>query len=331
MYQCSWLVNKVQCSNRTNNLVCIYCKDEKNRLYTQYKEAEKTVISALSNPSPRGDLLEVSKVIGRISRVVKLRRKFTSSIATQARDPGHEYHVSKLLGVMMKYERYLQFIVQENDKEESDETSVTSTNEIIASSITLSHEIGEVVKEDPFAEFDNEIKAYHTAMRDLEQLRQQASDILKLSGENFNLICSFYYHLCGIIGFIDKSLSHLLKGYSLSVKVTKRNVKLDPYPSELLAVVDNANNIDHDLIRWLLENFGVAARLILTRRRVNGENMIIIAFKAGTVIYPHAIRLSIRMENGQTIVLTNPVPLDQESMNVVRTYKSLFMGRKIKY
>ena len=158
MYRCSWVTNNNQCSQFTDKLTCGKCEIEKNKLYNRYKEAEKTVINAINSPSPRGDLLETSKVIGRISKVIELRKQFTSRLALTTRDPGHEYHISKLFQVINEYRSYVEMLVSEHETpcvEQEEETNAYTLIDAKCENI-----VNDIVETDPFREFDTTIQEY---------------------------------------------------------------------------------------------------------------------------------------------------------------------------
>lgn len=328
MYQCSWLIScpqggKIQCQRQTQHLVCTVCLPEKNKLYHKYKQGEKSIISALLS-APRGDLFEVSKVIERISRVVKLRRKFTSFIAPQVRDSGHEYHVSKLLKVLDSYKEYLEALTQNS---EEPQTSL----EVAQPSAVLAQDIKKLVEEDPFADFDDAIKEYHERMAKFKELHQQVSDVINLTGDDFNFTCSFCYAWLNLIELSWNSMHHLIKGNCLSVYYTRRKNELEPYTSELLTVIHNKDIIHPDLINWALENSSSTITMILTMRKIDGKNMLILGFKAGSHVYEQALKVIMVLENGEKQTRCTYILLDQDTIDIMKTYKTMYAYKKIKY
>jgi len=218
MYRCSWITNNKQCGNRTSNITCSQCEPEKSMLYHQYKEAEKTVISAI-NSAPRGDVIEVSKVIGRISKVIELRSAFTNRLASQSRDIGHEYHISKLLGIIEEYRAYAQKlsmnnIVASNSNEEGEDNK-DQTCKLLQETNSLHVSINNSVKEDPFKDFDADIKAYIRRQKQHKSLLNQLGDIIGYKKTDLSIIT--YYHDLIRITCEEalNSLKKLINGYTL--------------------------------------------------------------------------------------------------------------------
>ena len=193
MYQCNWLIDNNQCNRTTDKLVCEQCREEKSKLYSRYKEAEKTVISAITNEEPRGDIIEVSKVIGRISKVIELRKQFTDRLAPQVRDPGHKYHVSKLFVVLDKYRNYLSNLINEEPSvEEEQEDNVDAVEDFV---IILESQIEDIVSTDPFANFDNIIQDYCNARSEFEKFTCKVATSLHCDNSIAHIIIRLYWNI----------------------------------------------------------------------------------------------------------------------------------------
>lgn len=202
MYRCSWLLAGGQCANKTDKLVCDNCYPEKDKLYWQYKQKEKTVISALSS-KPRGDIIEVSKVLGRLLTVIELRKKFTSRICKQTRDIGHRYHISNLLKLMNSYKEYASTLTQEGIEEYNDEITEENKTSCILSQQTekLGKEIEETIEEDPFADFDHDIQMY-------KQFNLQIQEFVNIMSNEMNITKDETYSLLVVQALI---FIHLFK------------------------------------------------------------------------------------------------------------------------
>lgn len=200
MYRCSWIINNKQCSNLTSKIVCNVCEPEKANLYHKYKETEKTVISAI-NSAPRGDIIEASKVIGRITKVIELRREFTNRLTIQERDIGHEYHISKLLGIIEEYRAYVQKITTDNITISNSDVDINISSEehmkeqtfdLLKETNNVRESMMKITEEDPFKDFDDDIKAYRKQQKYHNILLNQLGNLLGYKGADLCMI--LYYH-----------------------------------------------------------------------------------------------------------------------------------------
>lgn len=318
MYLCSWTVEGVQCSNRTRELVCTECEPAKRKLYRRYKEAEKTVISALSQP-PRGDLLEVSKVMGRITRVVELRRNFTSRLAPQVRDPGHEYHVSQLLQVLSNYRDYLCTLTEESTTiDDTDEPDTTESISNYTQSIT--EQVKQVAEEDPFAAFDETIQAYRKKEAHRAQLLEKLSVKLALKGEELDAVVGFYIEVLRSLRTISKHIRTLLHGYVVAYNF--RRVICQRVTIQALEFLLKECNLGVGTFKdWILEYARKPIRHIFTLY----EKSVIFLILCGNDPFPLIHRVEFRV-NAKGNYSATIIPIDPEVMSPRDVYERAVVG-----
>lgn len=319
MYRCSWIINDTQCSNTTNHLVCRQCRGEKNELYHKYKQTEKTIINALSSP-PRGDLLEVSKVIGRISKVVTLRTEFTNRIVKQVRDSGHEYHVSKLLEVMLSYKEYLKKLITSPTKVE-DVTDEYIDNTISYSNV-VSDSITKVVKNDPFANFDTTIAKYIQERTDYERLLVKYSRIKNISSYEAKLVVAFVSQQLTVIGSTMNVINKLLSSENyVLVLFRPKYAELEDIESDTLrSLIDHPKLTNETMIKWIIDNANNRVKFILTRWKVDGNDMILSVTKSSTSIYPYTYNVRITIRSGKLAVDPVYLSTDDPSLESLVNY-----------
>ncbi len=301
MFQCSWLINNKQCSNNTDHLVCETCEPEKSRLYHQYKEAEKTVVSAINESFPRGDLLEASKVIGRINRVIKLRRKFTSRLAPQSRDAGHEYHVSCLLEKIVQYQNYIASM--------SINASIDPETEESTPTITRYHEhqnqmvtnIQKLIESDPFADYDDVISNYKYQQNAYLEKLGELEKLLGCTGDNFTFVTMFIWGFTDTLTQIQYHIGHLAKSHSVDT-VYRHGINVDLYSvghecgsNYVNEVMDVLPQIDRNLILWILQNRSLIVRVRAKMIFLNCKNQIVVTVNSGNKMYNYAYIWNIRV------------------------------------
>ncbi len=302
MYQCSWITNEVQCQNLTDHLVCDQCESTKNKLYHEYKEAEKTVIAAINDSLPRGDLLEASKVIGRINRVIKLRRKFTSHLAAISRDIGHEYHVSQLLEKLQQYRAYISKCStdQTGSIEEEDTSSDPVHQEYYQQSISVA--IRDVVESDPFEKYDSVIQSYR---QDEQAYYEFLADVEKLtgySGENLELVITFISSIHDAITITMKYLSRLItRPIRIEHNFTKyiHDISLLPHREciDYFKLATNSNLMNTVLMNWIVTHVKDTARVCFKAITVNNKKIIALFFRNRKLYCPIIFHMNIYIGN----------------------------------
>lgn len=295
MNRCSWLLQGVQCENTSDGLVCEKCEPEKSLLYSQYKEAEKTVISAIHNSLPRGDLLEARKVIGRINRVVKLRRKFTSRLAPQSRDVGHEYHVSLLLEKLKQYQDYIsnsQLSSLSVEDDENTENSHMMSSETREHQRSITKAIQEVVKSDPFEKYDSTIQLHQQNERDYLEFLREMEKLTGYSGDNLELVITFIGLIKDCITTAQKYLSRLVTGrYIIEFNFTKLNYDISLLSHQsciayMQSVVDSNLLSYTDLTEWIVTHVKYSAKICCKAITVDKKNTLVMFLRIGKIYSP---------------------------------------------
>ncbi len=303
MFQCSWLINNTQCTNTTDRLVCTECEEEKSRLYHQYKEAEKTVVSAINDALPRGDLLEASKVIRRITRVVRLRQKFTSRLAPQSRDAGHEYYVATLLRKIEEYHTYIsEHITKTVPKELS--TEPTTTTEYQSYQQPLITAIQTVVESDPFAEYDAAIQEYQRGQAQYHEAFAKMETLTGYKGEKVKLIIIFVATLRHAIDQLLHRLTHITRGGKIEFVFNRHFCDIDHLSHETcityMSDVMESNLLFHTyIIDWVVLHVRDTANICCRTITINGRNQLVVAIRVGHRYCPTLFYVALRFSNDE--------------------------------
>ena len=311
MYSCSWLTNNIQCNNITDYLVCELCYLESSKLYNKYKQKEKTVLSALSS-APRGDILEVSKVLGRLSEVVSLRQEFTSRLSPQVRDTGHKYHISKLLTTMSEYRQYLHTIISDVQDDTPEET--TNMQQYIQQEEAVTAQITTIVETDPFAQYDTVIEAYKADQQTRQTLLDNMDKKLELRSSQSLYVISFYVCLQACAYKCLNLLSSIFSGRMITFSYRSSDYKFRM--DELSFAAERLEYITRDARQWILQH----ACLRWTFNVVKQYKQIIIFGTCGTSVYPIVHQISIRSKDGKMDTSIEPVygDIDELRMNYVK-------------
>ena len=304
MYLCSWLTNNTQCTNTTSYLVCSKCLAEKDELYNKYKQKEKTVLSALSS-APRGNILEVSKVLGRLSQVIELRQQFTSHLSPQVRDNGHKYHISKLLQVMLDYKQYLNELNNEHIEDvEIEEPTVN----IVTQQQVLSAQITKVVEEDPFAQYDDVIKHYKNEQLIIDNYLTELANKYNINNDNARLVVSFMCEIGWWTYESPKLITHIVQGRAIVKKFAYDSHSITVKSINLISQ-SKGTTTDED-ISWVLQ-YGNKCEFAL----VPYQNQMILICYSGPHVFRYTYRICIsNPTNNEVRVRLLPVTIDCEDI-----------------
>ena len=305
MYSCSWLTNNTQCTNTTNYLVCDSCYLEKDKLYSAYKEAEKTVISAISS-APRGDILEVSKVLGRLSRVIELRKEFTSHLCHQVRDNGHKYHLSKLLQVMLDYKQYLFSLTQHKDDTEEEDNNTETIN---LCTTTIAEQITTVIEEDPFADFDDVIQEYKNNKLFIDNYIDNMCSKYNITREQSKLVICFYADINWYAYESPKLITHIIKGRFVRTKFRPNYENINiRFINEI-----SSYNIGQEEVNWIISHSSNCKFAVLTYQK----KMILCIYTSNNIFTcTYHIQITVSKTDGYNILLTD-IKVDTDVMLLI--------------
>lgn len=293
MHNCSWITDGKQCENTTNNLVCSKCRKDKDKLYNAYKESEKTVLSAINTEEPRGDIYEVTKVIGRISRTIQLRNEFTQKLAIQVRDPGHEYHISKLFLVMNKYRNYLSLITS-NSVEQEQEEEEAIINECV---IVLGNQIDNIVKTDPFLNFDSILQEYCNSRNEEEKFTCNIAKQFNCDNSTAHIIIRLYWNTIHAERACISNCK-MLSNQTLTCRFCYRGGTV---PKSLIFDTWMKSREPYllDLAKWIEGNFIDGIRLLMFQYVFGKTKFIFLAFTSGRNVYSYVeVALFYRHKDG---------------------------------
>jgi len=289
MYQCSWLTNGAQCQNKTDYLVCDICKAEKDYLYKLYKEKEKTIISALSS-EPRGDLLEVSKVLGRLSTIVELRQEFTRRLCYQVHDFGHKYHIANLLEVMNKYRYYLKDLIRET-VENAEEETPAPIQKIICESKSFDKQLDNTIEIDPFIEFDHVAKDYKRKRQERIDFVESIMNEYGITESDVVLLIAFHNYIGWYMHEFPKLLTHFAKGRLFSRAFIPLDYELNERDDAVIKFMKDREPEVRESVDWVVKYGRNKCKFYIMPHDGN----VIMLIKSGSIVYPHIKKFTMNL------------------------------------
>lgn len=309
------MIDGIQCHGRTDKLVCDYCYPEKDKLYSTYKEKEKTVISALSSP-PRGNLLEVTKVVGRLSALISLRQQFTKRLCHQVRDIGHQYHLSKLMRVVESYREY-QTSALNNFYEDYEEDEVNEETTKIVEAITESHvnilkQLNKIIELDPFTDFDIDTKAYKAQLDNEQKSISSLKERFNISDMQLELVISFYSHIYWCVEAFKSLFAQILRNRVVFVPFKPYGMlrdKLEMINSMLQADIAPLAGI----INWVIQYYSKCRFVILSY-----QGNAIMIMQSQEHIHNYIVKFTVRVLDGQLMTIPRQLCSDEFDIEEIR-------------